>query len=142
MTEKRSYTANPNWDQETSFLASRAYKVNGSQATEEDSGGLKLAAVYSKDFIQGPGARLFYHADDETTAPYVQELIWDEATNIWSNGAKIADPLPNSQLSAVIDNNLLRLYYSAEGGTLRESILYLKPPKGIQTGVYYRGMHS
>lgn len=98
-----------------------------------------MAAVYSPNFANGPGARLFYHASDDTTAPYVQELIWDQTNNSWTTGAKIADAMSTSQLTATVDKTVLRLFYSADNGTLRESFMYLNTTKEKQ-GVYFRGM--
>ena len=128
------------WDQKKGYLGSKSYKVNGTSATPAQSGGLRLAAVYSTEFATGPGARVFYHADDDTTAPYVQELIWDQAKDEWTSGAKIADALSSSQLAATVDSTAVRLFYATANGTLRESYQLLKPTRDDQRGVYFRGL--
>jgi hypothetical protein len=84
--------------------------------------GFNMAAVYSTNFSSGAGARLFYHKHN-STASWIQEAIWVQANDSWSEGSQIHDALPSSHLSAVIDRptQALRLFYASSNNTLSES---------------------
>ena len=83
----------------------------------------RMAAVYSTNFMSGPGARLFYHAQHLDGSNIVQELVWSQNNDTWSQGAAIEGVRPNSHLAATIDESIgiLRLFYSAGNETLQES---------------------
>lgn len=112
----------------------------------DDKGSLRLAAVYSSDFAGGPGARVFYHAkpaqaegeegeeeEEEGESGWVQELVWDQRSDSWSEGAKITNVVSTSQLAATIDGQYLRLFYSTGNNTLQESWLDIKSSNGTYT---------
>ncbi|KAI9830906.1 MAG: hypothetical protein M1838_005775 [Thelocarpon superellum] len=104
--EKRNSPIQPIWQMTSQYLGSLNVKVNGSSATSSDNGGLSLAAVYSSTFSTGPGARLYYHADDGSGTAFVQE----------------------SRLSATVDADAVRLFYCSGSGTLQESYMLLSDP--------------
>ena len=83
----------------------------------------RMTAVYSKMFKTGPGARLFYHAQQMDGSSFVQEMVWLQNNDSWSQGATIKGVYPNSRLSAVCDEKIgvLRLFYSSGNRTLQES---------------------
>ena len=89
-----------------------------------------MAAVYSTKFHNGPGTRFFYHAQSDSGATWVQEMIWNQNTDSWSQGAQLHDPWPNSHLAATIDESTmsLRLFYSAGNLTLQESYINITQP--------------
>ena len=131
--EKRSWPKQPVWDMAPGYLGDSNIVLNGSSATANDNGALRMAAVYSADFSTGPGGRVFYHAMDGSNIPYVQEVVWDQQTNAWTGGQRIDGPAPNSQLSATVDGAALRLFYCSGGGTLQESYLTLSHANGSYT---------
>lgn len=87
-----------------------------------------MAVVYSTNFHDGPGARLFYHFMSDNGTRWVQEMIWNQGSDIWSRGAALNDPWPGSRLAAVVDETgkTLRLFYSAGNLTLQESYLNIQ----------------
>ena len=91
-----------------------------------------IAAAYSPNFHSGPGSRLFYHTQAANGTAYVQEMLWNQTGDSWSDGATLLDPWPNSQLAVTIDEStkLLRLFYSAGNLTLQESWLNISDPAG------------
>lgn len=97
-----------------------------------------MAVVYSTDFYDGPGARLFYHFLAENGTTWVQEMIWNQNSDVWSEGAMLNDPWPSSHLAAIIDETgkTLRLFYSAGNLTLQESYLNIADANAT----YGRGM--
>ncbi|MCJ1266135.1 hypothetical protein MMC22_006017 [Lobaria immixta] len=97
------------WDYGT--LSNRSVPVAEPQASGSDS--YRMAAVYSDKFHSGAGCRLFYHA----TGKLVQEMIWNQTNDNWTSGATFDDALPNSHLSATIDEStqILRLFYYSYG---------------------------
>lgn len=84
-----------------------------------------MAVAYSTNFHDGPGARLFYHFLAENGTRWVQEMIWNQNSDSWSQGATLNDPWPSSRLAAVVDETgkTLRFFYSAGNLTLQESYL-------------------
>ena len=131
---KRLIASDPVWEYSMP-LHKGNFQVNGSAANPDDNGSLRLAAAYSTDFSTGPGARVFYHAKPQDGSPdsWVQELIWDQQSDSWSAGAKITDPVPNSQLTATIDGKFLRLFYCSGNGTLQESYLNMTDSRAKYT---------
>ena len=109
------------------------------QDPENDWDGYRMAAVYSPNFHTGPGLRLFYHAENLTGAPFVQELIWTQSSDLWSNGAKLHNPYPNSHLAATVDEStqILRLFFSSGNNTLQEAWTSISDA----TGTYKNGMY-
>ena len=109
------------------------------QDPENGWDGYRMAAVYSANFHTGPGVRLYYHAENLTGAPLVQELIWTQSSDSWTNGAKLLDPWPTSHLAATIDEStqILRLFFSSGNNTLQEAWMSLSDP----TGTYRNGRH-
>ena len=109
------------------------------QDPENGWDGYRMAAVYSEKFHTGPGVRLYYHAENLTGAPFVQELIWTQSSDSWTNGAKLLDPWPTSHLAATIDEStqILRLFFSSGNNTLQEAWMSLSDP----TGTYRNGRH-
>ena len=109
------------------------------QDPENGWDGYRMAAVYSANFHTGPGIRLYYHAENLTGAPFVQELIWTQSSDSWTKGAKLLDPWPTSHLAATIDEStqILRLFFSSGNNTLQEAWTSLLDP----TGTYKNGMH-
>ena len=93
----------------------------------------RMAAVFSRSFRNGPGARLFFHTQSETGTPLVQEMIWNMSNDTWSQGHQFNDPWPNSDLTAAIDSatQTLRLFYSAGNLTLQESWLNMTEPGAV-----------
>ena len=87
-------------------------------------GGFRLAAAYSANFSTGAGARLFYHTENETDH-WIEEKIWHQENDTWSDGTKIYGALPGSHLSAVFESSsqALRLFYATPDNTLSESWL-------------------
>ena len=90
----------------------------------------RMAAVYSTNFHTGPGIRLFYHSQQLNGSSFVQEMIWIQANDTWSAGAKLSNVWPNSHMVATIDNstNILRLFFSSGGKTLQEMWLPITDP--------------
>ena len=88
----------------------------------------RMAVAYSTNFYDGPGARLFYHVLAENGTTWVQEMIWNQNLDFWSQGAMLSAPWPSSRLVAVIDETgrSLRLFYSAGNLTLQESYLDIR----------------
>ena len=84
-----------------------------------------MAAVYSVNFDDGPGIRLYYHAMQLSGSAFVQELIWNQKNDSWSKGAELQDPYPNSHLAVAIDetSEILRIFYSSGNKTLNEKWL-------------------
>ncbi|KAL6720993.1 hypothetical protein ACLMJK_000093 [Lecanora helva] len=87
--------------------------------------GYRMSAVYSVNFDDGPGIRLFYHAKQLNGSSFVQELIWNQKNDSWSKGAELQDPYPNSHLAVTIDETtkILRIFYSSGDKALREEWL-------------------
>ncbi|MCJ1378079.1 hypothetical protein MMC17_001175 [Xylographa soralifera] len=85
----------------------------------------RMAAVYSKDFIGGPQARLYYHTmtDGTNLVPIVQEKIWSQNNDSWTTGRQFFDAWPNSNLAITTDTatSTIRLYYSSGNLTLQEA---------------------
>ena len=97
-----------------------------------------MAAVYSKNFHSGPGIRLFYHAEQLNGNSSVQEMVWNQRNDSWSNGAKLSSPWPNSHLAATIDESthILRLFFSSGSQTLQESYTNISAPNdGYHNGI-------
>ena len=84
-----------------------------------------MAAVYSVNFDDGPGIRLFYHAVQLNGTSLVQELVWNQKNDSWSRGAQLSRPYPNSHLAAAVDENskILRVFFSSGSNTLAEEWL-------------------
>ncbi|MCJ1285772.1 hypothetical protein MMC26_005113 [Xylographa opegraphella] len=84
----------------------------------------RLAAIYSKDFIGGPQARVYYHtiSNGSSVVPIVQEMIWSQNSDSWASGHQFFDPWPNSDLAITtdLDTNTIRLFYSSGNLTLQE----------------------
>ena len=92
----------------------------------------RMAAVYSARFESGAGARLFYHSQQLDGSSVVQELIWIQKNDTWSQGATIKSAWPNSHLAATVDESIgiLRLFYSSGSKTLQESWLNISDSNG------------
>lgn len=88
-----------------------------------DWDGLNMAAVYSMNFHNGPGARLYYHFTSQTGSTWVQEVKWDQADDTWQTGTALPGVSPNSHIAATIDDQhkAVRVFYSTGNGTLQES---------------------
>jgi hypothetical protein len=100
----------------------------------------RMAIVFSTSFVDGPGARLFYHVQPDTGIPIVQEMIWHMNNDTWTQGHQFSDPSPNSDLTATIDpsTHTLRLYYSTGNGTVQERWLDIKTAGAVyQPGTYF-----
>ena len=102
-----------------------------------------IASVYSELFPQGPGARLFYHAQNGTHN-YLQEMIWNLANDTWTYGATIDGALPTSHIAMVVDepNAVVRLMFASNSGNaddtkaapqLQEYFLMLNSPTATWT---------
>jgi hypothetical protein len=97
-----------------------------------------MASVYSTSFPEGPGARLFYHFLAQNGSSWVQEMIWYQESDQWSEGVTLDDPWPSSHLAAAIDETekTLRLFYSTGNLTLQESYLNITDVNSTyQTGM-------
>ena len=108
----------------------------GSEDPDNEWDGYRIAAVYSKNFHNGPGVRLFYHSQWQSNGTtFVQEMIWNQQNDSWSEGAKLNHVWPNSHMTATIDDstNILRLFFSSGGNTLQELYLPITDPKGQYT---------
>lgn len=94
----------------------------------------RMAAVYSENFHDGPGCRLFYHTGSfSERSNWVQELIWNRKKDSWTIGNKVTfEAVLNSHLSATIDQStrVLRLFYSTGDSVLQESWLDISDPNG------------
>ncbi|KAL9076292.1 MAG: hypothetical protein Q9161_001008 [Pseudevernia consocians] len=106
--------------------------------SKNDWDGYRMAAVYSENFHNGPGLRLYYHTENLTGAAYVQELIWTQSNDSWADGAKLHNPWPTSHLAATIDEStqILRLFFSSGNNTLQEAWTSISDP----TGTYKNGV--
>lgn len=130
MREKRSFADQP-W--EPGSLYNQGYRVKGNgplpagtNPTNDPNNGwdsYSLAAAYSPKFGTGSEGRLFYHYTAANGSQWVQELMWNQTADAWTNGQVITDAWPNSHLSAVVDDThqMLRLFYSSGNLTLKES---------------------
>ncbi|KAK3168157.1 hypothetical protein OEA41_004603 [Lepraria neglecta] len=108
----------------------------GSEDPDNEWDGYRIAAVYSKNFYNGPGVRLFYHSQWQSNGTtFVQEMIWNQQNDSWSEGAKLNNVWPNSHVTATIDDstNILRLFFSSGGNTLQELYLPIMDPNGQYT---------
>ena len=100
----------------------------------------RMAAVYSVNFNDGPGIRLFYHSRLLDGTPFVQEMIWNQKNDVWSKGAELSKPYPNSHLAATIDENagILRVFFSSGNKTLSYYWLNITDPQaGYSTGTLH-----
>ena len=88
-----------------------------------DWDGLNMAAVYSMNFRNGPGARLYYHFTSPNGSAWIQELSWDQADDTWQTGAAFPGASPNSHLAATVDeqHKAVRVFYCIGNGTMQES---------------------
>lgn len=141
--EKRLYPGNTVWQPGTinkynlRAFGSLSLPITPGNNSEQDlSNGwdsYRMAAVFSRSFRDGPGARFFYHAQSLTGTPVVQEMIWNMSNDTWSPGHQFYDPWPNSDLSATIDSttHTLRLFYSSGNLTLQESWLNMTEPGAV-----------
>jgi hypothetical protein len=137
---------------QTTFLPTTLNKLNlkpaaaSSTDTQSSDAGpsttwdnYRMAAAYSTNFHDGPGARLFYHFRSENGTAWVQEMKWNQNSDAWTQGAILSDPIPGSRLAAVIDETgtTLRLFYSAGNLTLQESYLDIQDSDSTyQTGMF------
>ena len=87
-----------------------------------------MAAVYSEDYNEGPGTRLFYQQ-----STWIQEFVWTQSTDIWTFGSPILGSTACSRLAVIEDYPNLRLFYVAEGLVLQEMLLDI-----TQTGAIWR----
>ena len=99
---------------------------------KNDWDGYRMASVYSVNFDNGPGIRLFYHAAQLNGTSVVQELIWNQKNDSWSKGASLSKPYPNSHLTATVDetSKILRLFFSSGNNTLSEEWLNITNTSG------------
>ena len=90
----------------------------------------RMAAVYSAGFHNGPGIRLYYHAQELNGTSWVQELIWDQQNDTWSSGSAFYDAWPSSHLAATVDESsrILRLFFSSGNLTLSEYYTNISSP--------------
>ena len=90
----------------------------------------RMAAVYSANFQNGPGIRLYYHTEELNSTSWVQELIWSQHNDTWSTGAAFYDAWPSSHLAATIDAStmILRLFFSSGNLTLSEYYTNISSP--------------
>ena len=132
LQEKRNYPGIQTWEPGTlGALHQRAVGnlslpfPSSQQDPENRWDSYRMAAVYSTKFFSGPGIRFFYHAQSDRGATWVQEMIWNQQSDSWTQGAQLKDAWPNSHLAATIEPSTLslRLFYSAGNLTLQESYL-------------------
>ncbi len=85
--------------------------------------GYKISAAYSANFADGPGARLYYHFTAQNGSQWVQELRWYQNEDTWEAGVAIPDVMPNSDLTALVDerHKAVRVFYCTGNGTLQEA---------------------
>ncbi len=102
----------------------------GDRDPKNDWDGYRMAAVYSKNFSTGPGIRLFYHAPQLNGSSFVQEMIWVQGNDSWTQGSQILGAHPGSHLTTIVDESIgiLRLFFSAANGTLQEMWTKLSDP--------------
>lgn len=98
--------------------------------------GFRMAAVYHGTMA---GCRLFYHAGNaagNATENWIQELIWYQNEDTWQPGFRIDGALPNSHLSATIDDSsrILRLFYLNEDKKLQYSYTNITEGQAYQKG--------
>ena len=106
-----------------------------SQDVQNSWDGYRMAAAYSTNFHAGPGIRLFHHTQQSNGSSYVQEMIWNQANDSWSRGAKLDNVAPNSHMAATVDNStdILRLFFSSGSNTLQEMWLPIRDPNAEYT---------
>ena len=75
--------------------------------------GYRLTSVFSSNFSTGAGVRLFCHQSNET-ATWLQELIYIQANDTWTYGARILGVSHDAHLTALIEpaSHALRIFYS------------------------------
>ncbi|MCJ1430016.1 hypothetical protein MMC29_007931 [Sticta canariensis] len=146
LREKRKMLTRPEDLWLDAQLNGQNIEMNSSESANGSTGSTgstyRMAAVYSEnDFLGGrPGCRLFYHTQN-ATHQYVQEWIWDQTNDTWTEGSPIPDVAPNSHLSATIDHSgpsrTLRLFYVNRRQQLQYSYTNISPPghgHGYQEG--------
>ncbi|MCJ1308692.1 hypothetical protein MMC25_002346 [Agyrium rufum] len=144
--EKRMYPGDLEYD-----LGSLTYKHYPATAlpfawpndTSNSFDSYRMAVVYSTEFATGPGARFFYHVSDGTGSSYVQELIWFQTNDSWAEGAQFSAAVSSSHIEVVIDDSTetLRLFYVANGPTLRESYIdYTRDDATYENGQSYTSL--
>ena len=104
-------------------LADSDLIVNGNFSIEGDGGfnGYRIAAVYSQHFAAGPGARIYFHQADGDSS-WVQELVWTQKTDTWTQGSRLFGPTTDSHLCAMIEpqSQAVRLFYSTPDNAVKE----------------------
>ena len=104
-------------------LADLDVTVNGNSSLSGEGGfnTFRLTALYSEDFAAGPGARIYFHQFNDTSA-WVQELIWMQNNDTWSYGSQIFGPPADSHLCAMLEpqNHAIRLFYSDKHNAIKE----------------------
>ncbi len=97
-----------------------------------DWDGLRMAAVYSNEFSEGPGGRIYYHFTAQNGKQWVQEIKWDQTNDTWYTGAALSGASPNSHIAATIDeqHKAVRVFYCTGNETLEESWLNLTQSNG------------
>ena len=117
-------------------------KNNGDPENDWDS--LRIAAVYSDAFADGPQVRLYYHQQQISGGgTWIQELIWFVQNDTWLEGYQFKDAWPRAHMTATIDDTtqILRLFYSTGDKNLQEYWAAVNDPdltykKGLQVKSY------
>lgn len=116
------------------------FSAEPEEAPQNGWDGYRLAAVYSPNFQDGPGIRLFYHAKDQGGKSHVQELIWHQENDQWSKGKSFSKPYAYSHLTVTVDETqkILRLFFSSGGKTLSEAWMDISDVSaGYKSGMYF-----
>lgn len=121
LREKRTTFSNDKPGTEKWDLGSLGNFIGNFPALDNNNAnGYQIAAVYyNGSSFSDAGCRLFYHTENETSN-WVQELIWYQTNDTWTQGGMIEDVLPNSHLSATIgSSSTLRLFYVDNNNLLK-----------------------
>ncbi|KAI9869959.1 MAG: hypothetical protein M1830_004888 [Pleopsidium flavum] len=103
-------------------------QFNSSDANPgNDWDGFRIAAVYSREFPEGPGGRLYYHFTATNGSQWIQEIKWDQMNDTWTSGVALTGAAPNSHIAATIDeqHKAVRVFYCTGNETLQESWMNL-----------------
>ena len=137
--EKRNYPDQPYWVPSSNVInnnnipaVGRSLKSaeNFPSDPQNDFDSYRMAATYSTNFHDGSQGRLFLHQLATNGTWWVQEMIWSQANDSWSQGHQFTDAWPNSHLAVTVDDSsqTLRLFFSIGNLTLQEYFLNISEP--------------
>ena len=83
----------------------------------------RMTAIYSDNFLTGPGTRLFFHQ-----STWIQESVWTQSTDSWALGSTFPNSVSCSRLAVTEAGSVLRLFYVTAGPVLQEALLNITQP--------------